>query len=61
MEKSQECHLIIVKRVLRYIKVEINYSVLMSRKNNTNTNVEVSGYNDSNFSGDQDEKKSTAG
>lgn len=59
MEKPHECHLIIVKRVLRYIKGKIDHGVLMPRQKDTITNVEVHGYTDSDFSGDQDEKKST--
>ena len=61
MEKPQECHLIAVKRVLRYIKGVIDYGVLMSRQKNTNTYAQVHGYTDLNFSGYQDEKKSIAG
>lgn len=34
---------------------------MILRHKKTNTNVEVYGYIDSNFSGDQDEKKSNAG
>ncbi|XP_050909995.1 secreted RxLR effector protein 161-like [Lathyrus oleraceus] len=62
MEKPQECHLTTVKRVLRYIKGTIDHGVVMSRKNkNISTNVEVYGYTDSDYNGDQDEKKSIAG
>ncbi|XP_050916791.1 secreted RxLR effector protein 161-like [Lathyrus oleraceus] len=61
MEKPQECHLTAVKRVLRNIKSTIDHSVLMSRKTKTNTDAKVYGYTDSDFSGDQDEKKSIAG
>ena len=61
MEKPQEGHLIAVKRVLRYIKGTIDHGVLLPRKSKGNTEIEVHGYTDSDFSGDQDEKKSTAG
>lgn len=61
MEKPQECHLIAVKRVLRYIKCTINRGVLMSRKKKSNTNAEVYDYTNSIFSGDQNEKKSIVG
>lgn len=60
MEKPQECHLNAVKRMLRYIKGSIDHGVLMLRRNNTITYAEVHGYTDSDFSGDEDEKKSTA-
>lgn len=52
MEKPQECHLKVVKRVLRYIKCMIDYGVMMTRKKNTNTNANVYGYTNSDFSGD---------
>ncbi|CAI8593906.1 unnamed protein product [Vicia faba] len=61
MEKSQECHLIGVKRVLRYIKGTIDHGVLMPKKSKNITDLEVYGYTDSNFSGDQDEKKTIVG
>ena len=61
MEKPQECHLIAIKRMLRYIKGTIDHGVLLPKKSKNNTYVEVHGYTDSDFSGDQDEKKSTAG
>ncbi|XP_050883926.1 secreted RxLR effector protein 161-like [Lathyrus oleraceus] len=60
MEKPQECHFTAVKRVMRYIKGMIDHDVLMPRWKKTNTYAEVYGYTDSDFSGDQDEKKSTA-
>ncbi|XP_058753202.1 secreted RxLR effector protein 161-like [Vicia villosa] len=59
MEKPQECHLIAVKRMFRYIKSTIDRGVVMPRQN-TSTNAKVYGYTDSDFSGDQDEKKSIA-
>ncbi|XP_050919046.1 uncharacterized mitochondrial protein AtMg00810-like [Lathyrus oleraceus] len=37
VEKPQECHLIIVKRMLRYIKGTIDHGVMVPRKNKTNT------------------------
>ena len=61
MEKPQECHLTAVKRVLRYIKGTIDHGVLMPKKKKNGSDAEVYGYTDSDFSGDQDEKKSTAG
>lgn len=61
MEKPQECHLSAVKRVLRYIKGTIDHGVLMPRQQKTSTDAEVHGYSDSDFNGDQDEKKSIAG
>lgn len=61
MERTKWCHLIATKRVLRYIKGTIDHGVLMPRQENTNTNAVVHGYNDSDFSGDQDEKESIPG
>lgn len=61
MDKPQECHLIVVKRVLRYIKGTIDHGVVMPRKKNTSTNAELHGYTNSYFSGDKDEKESIAG
>ncbi|XP_058725779.1 secreted RxLR effector protein 161-like [Vicia villosa] len=61
MEKPQECHLTLIKRVLRYIKGTIDHSVLMPMKKSTSTNAEVHGYTNSDFSGDQDEEKSIVG
>ncbi|XP_058742513.1 uncharacterized mitochondrial protein AtMg00810-like [Vicia villosa] len=60
MEKPQECLLIAIKRVSRYIKGMIDHGVLMSRQKKTSTDVKGYGYTDSDFSGDQDEKKSIA-
>lgn len=56
-----ECNLTTIKRVFRYIKGTIDHGVLMPMRKNTNTYVEVHDYTDSDFSGDQDEKKSIAG
>lgn len=61
IEKPQECHLITVKRVLRYIKGMIGHGVLMPRQKKSSTIVEVYSYTDSNLYGDKDEKKSIAG
>lgn len=61
MEKPQECHLTAGKRVPRYVKDIIDHGVMMPRKKNTNPDVEVHGYTNSDFSGDQDEKKSIVG
>ena len=47
--------------MLRYIKGTIDHGVLLPKKSKNNIDVKVHGYTDSDFSGDQDEKKSTAG
>lgn len=60
MEKVQQCYLTVVKRVLRYIKSKIDHGVLMPRRKNIITDAKVRGYTDSDFSGDQDKKKSIA-
>lgn len=41
-----------------YIKVTIDYGVLMSRWENTSMNAIIHGYTDSDFTRDQDDKKS---
>ncbi|XP_050910052.1 secreted RxLR effector protein 161-like [Lathyrus oleraceus] len=61
MEKPKECHLITIKRVLGYIKGTIDHGVLMPRQKRTNTDAKVYGYTNLDFSGDQDEKKSSVG
>ena len=54
MEKPQEFHLIAVKRVLRYIKETVDHGVLLPKGSKNSTEVEVHGYTDSDFGGDQD-------
>lgn len=49
MEKSQECHLTAVKRMLRNIKDIIDHGVIMPRQKNTSTDTKVHGYTDSDF------------
>lgn len=61
MEKPQEFHLTVVKRVLRYIKGMIDHGVLMTRQKKKNTYTEVHGYTNPYFNRDQDKKKSNAG
>jgi hypothetical protein len=46
---------------MRYIKGTIDHGVLMPSQNNTNKKISVLGYSDSDWGGDQDDKKSTAG
>lgn len=47
--------------MLRYIQYTIDHGVMMLRQKNTSTYAEVHDYTDSNFNGDQDEKKSILG
>ncbi|XP_050876624.1 secreted RxLR effector protein 161-like [Lathyrus oleraceus] len=61
MEKPQECHLTIIKRVLRYMKGMLDHGVLMPRNKKIDTNARIYGYTDSYLSGNQDENKSVAG
>lgn len=53
MEKPQECHLIAVKRVMRYIKGTMDHGMLMPMHNINNKIAEVCEYIDYDFSGDQ--------
>jgi hypothetical protein len=46
---------------MRYIKGTIDHGVLMPSQNSTNKKISVLGYSDSDWGGDQDDKKSTAG
>jgi hypothetical protein len=61
MEQPRTCHLIAAKRIMRYIKGTIDHGVLMPSQNSTNRKISVLEYSDSDWGGDQDDKKNTAG
>ena len=55
METPKESHWLTVKRVLRYIKGTLKLSLFYTYGETT----ELVGYSDSDWGGDQDERKST--
>jgi hypothetical protein len=57
MERPTELHLNVAKRVLRYLKGTMNFG-LFYRKGEKQ---ELIGYTDSDYAGDQDDRKSTSG
>ena len=58
MEKPSQEHLNAVKRVIRYVKGTADYGIL-DKKGESNS--ELIGYSDSDFSGDVGDQKSTSG
>ena len=60
MEQPRSCHLLAVKRILRFIRGTTDHGVLMPSEKNLKK-IEVLGYSDSDWGGDVDDKKSTAG
>jgi len=56
MVKSTTSHLVAAKRILRYVKGTRSYGIQYSK----NQNGEIVGYSDSDWSGDKDDRKSTA-
>ena len=57
MEKPKESHWLAAKRILRYIKGTMDFGLLYSYNNDAT----LYGYSDSDWGGDQDERKSTIG
>ncbi|XP_041024085.1 secreted RxLR effector protein 161-like [Juglans microcarpa x Juglans regia] len=53
----KESHLVAVKRILRYVNETVNYGIWYSRDSNT----ELAGYSDADWSGNADDRKSTSG
>ncbi|GAU44851.1 hypothetical protein TSUD_112250 [Trifolium subterraneum] len=49
------------RRIMRYIKGTIDHGILMPSQKSTKGEISVHGYSDSDWGGDQDDKKSTAG
>ncbi|XP_074362259.1 secreted RxLR effector protein 161-like [Apium graveolens] len=58
MEKRTVLHMNAVKRILRYVKGTINYGVVYSRDIGNNM---LTGYSNSDFGGQTDDRKSTRG
>lgn len=57
MEMSRKSHWLVIKRILRYIKGTINLGLFYPYGKDT----KLVGYSDSDWGGDQDERKSTIG
>ncbi|CAL9003639.1 unnamed protein product [Prunus brigantina] len=57
MEHPTETHLLAAKRILRYVKGTIDFGVFYKKGGDG----ELIGYTDSDYAGDQDDRKSTSG
>ena len=57
MQQPREMHWRYVKRLLKYIKTTRNYCLIYRKTNNFN----LTGYTDSDYAGDIEERKSTSG
>ena len=51
----KECHLVAVKRILRYVNGTMDHGITYEKVDK----FELKGYNDSDFGGDQGDSKST--
>ncbi|XP_045810820.1 uncharacterized mitochondrial protein AtMg00810-like [Trifolium pratense] len=60
MERPKGSHLIVVKRILRYVKGTINYGIMFPASDR-DKECKLVGYTDSNWCGDHEDRKSTAG
>lgn len=60
-EKTRLCHLFEANRILRYIRGTNDNGVLMPNQQSTKMEVKVYIYFDSDWSGDQDNRKRTTG
>ncbi|XP_050909332.1 secreted RxLR effector protein 161-like [Lathyrus oleraceus] len=60
MERPKVSHLAAVKRILRYVKCTLGCGILFSACD-MGRSCELLGYTDSNWCGDKDDQKSTAG
>ena len=58
MENPTSDHLSAAKRVLRYVKGTLNFSLRYSKHKSYDA---LCGYSDSDFAGDMDDRKSTSG
>ncbi|GAU28814.1 hypothetical protein TSUD_21510 [Trifolium subterraneum] len=59
MERPKMSHLSAAKRILRYIKGTMDYGIVFNKPDKKG--IELIGYTDSNWCGDKDDRKSTAG
>ena len=60
MQEPRELHLRFVKRLLRYVKNTIEYSLIF-KKNSEFSMSNLIGFTDSDYAGSIDDKKSTSG
>jgi hypothetical protein len=61
MSEPRASHLTAAKRVLRYVKGTSNHGILLPNQRNSRLKLKAYGYSDSDWGGDQDDRKSTAG
>jgi hypothetical protein len=59
MDRPTEIHFAAVKRIMRYLKGTLSHGILYKRKSNNPMN--LSGWCDSDYAGDLDDRKSTTG
>ena len=53
----KESHIIIVKRIIRYVSETLDYGIWYSEA----SNICLAGFNDADWAGNADERKSTSG
>ena len=58
MDKPSSEHLVAAKRILRYLKGTVNFGILCKRGDK---DMKITGYSDSDFFGDINDRKSTSG
>jgi hypothetical protein len=61
MDQPRMCHLTAAKRVLRYVKGTNDHGILFPNQKNNSKKLEAYVYSDSDWGGDMDDRKSTAG
>ncbi|CAJ2635931.1 unnamed protein product [Trifolium pratense] len=59
MERPTEMHVVVVKRIMRYLKGTMKFGMLYKCKNSTELTLQ--GWSDSDYAGDHDDRKSTSG
>jgi hypothetical protein len=59
MERPTEVHVAAVKRIIRYLKGSTGYGILYKKQ--TDEEIQMYGWTDSDYAGDLDDRKSTSG
>jgi hypothetical protein len=59
MQQPRELHWRYLKRLLRYVKTTIDYSIIYTK--NSSKMIELVGYSDADYAGDIEDRKSTSG